>query len=58
MRTPAYENESTKSFGLMMTCNGCDRIIYDDEIDSKLYTEQHGYCCECFDNMQKGGVIL
>ena len=46
-RAPAYENAIAHAAGLMMTCNGCDRIIYQDEHDEADYTAAGGYCKEC-----------
>jgi len=48
MKNPAYETELTKVFGLPMTCNCCDRTIFEDETDAiRNYPENGGYCPEC-----------
>lgn len=46
-RKPMYENDMCRAVGLMATCNGCDRIIYEDENYLQQYIASHGYCREC-----------
>ena len=46
-RIPAYENEMCKVVGLRCSCNGCDRIIFEDENWMENYAENAGYCKEC-----------
>ena len=29
------------------SCNGCDRIIYEDEMNFDQYNDNGGYCPEC-----------
>lgn len=33
---------------LFLTCNCCDRIIYEDELTEEQHNENGGYCPECF----------
>lgn len=42
-----YENEMTRSVGLMATCNNCDRVIYVDENWKDEYSNNGGYCKDC-----------
>ena len=52
-RKPMYENEMTKAVGLIATCNGCDRIIFEDENWKEQYIDSHGYCRECCEEIEK-----
>jgi hypothetical protein len=51
-RQPMYENEMCRSVGLRATCNSCDRIIFEDENWKEDFSENGGYCPECFNSIQ------
>lgn len=47
-RKVMFENNRCRAVGLIMTCNNCDRIIFEDEnwsVDD--YRDNAGYCREC-----------
>lgn len=46
-RKPLYENQMCKEVGLIASCNGCDRVIFEDEKWLKQYTSNGGYCSDC-----------
>lgn len=46
-RKPMYENEMCRSVNMMATCNGCDRIIFEDENYLQEYKDSAGHCKEC-----------
>lgn len=59
-RKPMYENEMTKAVGLIATCNGCERIIFEDENYKEQYIASHGYCRECNEasnELQEAAVV-
>jgi hypothetical protein len=56
-RKPAYENEVCREAGLMMTCNGCDRIIWVDENYVEAYAKSRGYCRECYQEQIEGRTL-
>ncbi len=50
-REPLYENEICRDRKIPCSCNSCDRIIYEDEMKPEEYTNNGGYCPECFDEV-------
>jgi len=52
-RKPMYENALTKKYGMVASCNACDRIIFEDEKWKRQYTKSGGYCKECLAECQK-----
>jgi len=42
----------------MASCNGCDRIIFEDENDMPSYTASHGYCRECRREQWQQGITF
>lgn len=47
-----FENEMTRSVGMFASCNNCERIIFEDEMTAEQYTEGHGYCPECSNEIE------
>lgn len=42
-----YENVYMMALGIRASCNGCDRLIFEDENDREAFTRSGGYCKEC-----------
>jgi hypothetical protein len=55
-RQPAYENVMARSVGMMMSCNSCDRIIWEDENWIEGYQNSAGYCKECSEEANQSNL--
>jgi len=52
-REPMYESDMCKSVGMFMSCNSCDRIIFEDENwTAEDYQDNAGYCRECAEGLR------